>query len=284
MTNLIRYLKINFIVVICILLSVLNIFFLNTNVARVIFLDVGQGDAALIQFGDFDILIDGGPGPHLESKLKSYMNFDNHKIELVILTHPHLDHMGGLFNVIDKYFVPTIWINEVCYESEYYRSFLEKYRNLIVQVVMGTSASIENVFRLSVLYPFESEVIDKSCPKGYGKYESFDRNVNNDSIVVRLEASQKTFLFMGDAEIGLERRLLNAEVLYNVDILKAGHHCSKTSSSQRFLDTVNPQIAICSCGENNKYGHPSKDVLGRMKEMKINYFVTYESSDVVIQL
>lgn len=279
-----NYLKSNAVVFLCLLLSIFNILHTDKSISRVVFIDVGQGDASLIQFGSFDILVDGGSDSQLENKLKNYMGFNNHIIELLIVTHPHLDHIGGLFGLVEKYQIPTIWVNEVCYESEYYKEFLKRNREILVQVDNTYFVREINTFSLEVLYPIEVGSIDEKCPEGYGKYRSLNRNVNNDSIVLKLTVREKSVLFMGDGEIELERKLLGMNDIRNADLLKAGHHCSNSSSSQQFLDIVNPQIAICSCGRDNKYNHPSGHVLERFNKEKIQYYITYETSDVVIQL
>jgi competence protein ComEC len=114
--------------------------------------------------------------------------------------------------------------------------------------------------------------------------ESWDGNINNDSLVFEFEYKETKVLFMGDAEIALENYLLESNQLSDVDILKAGHHCSDTSSGYNFLEEIDPELVICSYAEGNKYGHPSSEVLKRFEELGIEHVSTADEGNIVVWL
>ena len=233
----------------------------------VVFLDVGQGDSILIQKGNFQILIDGGADNSALYQLPQYMPYGDMKIDLVVLTHPHDDHMFGLFEIFDRYEIGKVLYNSVDYKSEIYEYFLsldinnneaeEGYMYLI-----GT-------WRFQILY--SSDYV----------YEE-TKNINNSSIVAELTTDNKSFLFMGDAEAEEEEYLIKMGILDQVDVLKAGHHCSKTASSEAFLNTVKPKIAVCSYGESNKYGHPHAETIQRFRDMNMVILSTEKEGNIYI--
>jgi competence protein ComEC len=114
---------------------------------------------------------------------------------------------------------------------------------------------------------------------------ALDENLNNDSIVLLLRYLNKEILLMGDAEIEVEEILLQDYGLdiIDVDILKAGHHCSKTASSYEFIKTTNPDVSICSCGEDNRFGHPHEETIETFNMLNIPYHITWEDGDYVVE-
>ncbi len=256
-----------------VLLSILYITLVKP-INCVVFLDVGQGDATLIQQGDIQILIDGGDDLNVVYELSKYMKFNDRRIEVVVLTHPHDDHLVGILEVMDRYEVGEIWIYPVCYNNPNYKLLLESGVK-IREVEEGMNFNIEDI-RLNILWPVEN----KTAECEVGKYKSWDGNINNDSLVIHVEHLNKSFLLMGDAEEEVEKEL---NINFKVDFLKAGHHCSKTSSSETFLKMAKPSKAICSCGEGNKFGHPSSGTLKNFSSLNVQYFVTYESGNIVVR-
>jgi len=231
----------------------------------VFFLDVGQGDAILIQKGSTQVLIDGGEDSSVLYGLGEYMPFGDMEIELVVLTHPHADHINGLLYVFERYEVGEVWFNYVDYKSDIYEYFLTLEIPL-KQAEEGTRYILDD-WVMEVI--FSSDIV-------YGK----DNNLNNASIVLQLEADNYKYLLMGDAEVEVEKFLIEENILEDIDILKAGHHCSKTASSEEFLNIVKPEIAICSYGEGNKFGHPHKETIDRFKERGIKILSTKEEGNI----
>ncbi len=241
----------------------------ETSNPEIIFFDVGQGDAILIQQDNFQILIDGGPDDAIIYHLAKKMPADDKTIEIVVLTHPHEDHIRGLMNVLDEFTVEKVFINRIEYENKAYRYLLENYEDILVQVKEGDTFKYGEVLG-TVIYPPKEKKVQ-------------DRNINNESVAILTEVQDYRVLLMGDAEHEVERRLLESHYLENIYILKAGHHCSKTSTSDMFLNVTNPQLAICSCGEGNKFGHPDYETLEKFQNLGVQYLVTYKEGNIVIK-
>jgi competence protein ComEC len=241
----------------------------------VVFLDVGQGDAILIQSGSEQVLVDGGPDKEVIYLLPKYMPVYDRKIEYVVLTHPHADHIDGLLYVFERYDIGEIWYYPVCYPSKNYEFLLQNFDN-IKKVGRGDTIRLKDI-KIDVLWPILDNVTDICV-------SSYDGNINNDSIVLDFEYLGKEFLLMGDIENKVESVLISeGYVGVGYDILKAGHHCSKTSNSETFLKFTSPRMAICSAGEGNSFGHPSYETLTTFSSLNVQYLVTYEEGDIQIK-
>jgi len=240
---------------------------------EVVFFDVGQGDSIFIETPErFQVLIDGGPGLAVLEKLGQEMPFYDRTIDLIILTHPDHDHLFGLLEVLKRYEVKNIlWTGVIGDTAEW-----EEWKRLIEQegadiIIAETGQKIvlsENIY-LSILYPFES--LENKEVKG----------CNNTSIVANLVFEGVSFLFTGDIEKEVERKLVEQNVDLDSDILKVAHHGSKTSSCLEFLEIVSPELAVISVGENN-YGHPHPDVLANLEKFDIQVLITKELGDIKI--
>ncbi len=242
----------------------------------IVFLDVGQGDAALIiDESGKKFLIDGGDGDYVVYRIAKYLHPKDRKIDTIILTHPHQDHLSGLIDIIKRYEVEEIWYYPVCYDTQLYEYFLSLGEN--ISFVPHDYIYEGSLFSLEVLYPLEA-VLQEECLR----YS----NINNGSIVVKLDSDNLSILFMGDAEHEQEdllvRRYRKSDL--EASILKAGHHCSRTASSKRFLDFVDPQYAICSVGFENRFGHPHREVIQNFESLGIEYYLTSEEGDIFISL
>lgn len=235
--------------------------------SRVIFLHVGQGDATLVQKGDFQILVDTGPDDSVVYELPKYMSFFDHTIEIVILTHSHDDHTQGIFSILENYDVGSIYISKECFKSADL-SYLETNYGSLIKDVSELQELVYEDISLNKIYPVKDE-----C----------NSNVNNDSLVYELKLPQKKILLMGDAEVEVEEYLIENSLFEDVDILKTGHHCSKSSTSEMFLTTVKPELAICSVGEGNKFGHPHSETLKLLEEYNVQYLITYQEGNIVVK-
>ncbi|MFH1284504.1 MAG: ComEC/Rec2 family competence protein [Candidatus Peregrinibacteria bacterium] len=231
---------------------------LPDNDFHIYFLDVGQGDSIFIKTPEnHQILIDGGgsDGGVIE-QLGQVMPFFDKSIDLVILTHPHSDHVDGLVEVIKRYDVSNVLITGVYSDYAGYFEFLDGIYEAGANVFFADSN--EN-FRfadvnIDVLYPFD-EII--------GEY--FE-NLNNSSIAIMASYSDKKILLTGDLEIEGEKALVESGDNLDADILKAGHHGSKTASSDEFLKKVKPETVVIQCGEGNSFGHPHEETLFNLEE------------------
>lgn len=241
------------------------------------FFDVGQGDAIFIETPQrHQILIDGGPTSVILEKLGKEMPFWDKSIDLIILTHPERDHIVGLIEVLKKYKIENILWTGVLRDTAEYQEWLksiEKERAKIKiakagQKIYCLRPDVKHCY-IDILYPFES--LEGETVK----------NTNNTSIIGKLIFNENSFLFTGDAYESVEKKLLEKETELNSDVLKVGHHGSKTSTCEEFLEKVLPEIAVIQVGEN-KYGHPHPEVLERLKKFDIKVLRTAKEGDIKI--
>ena len=252
----------------------LNFSTLESN-PRVIFLDVGQGDSILlIDSSGKKILIDGGGGDYVVYSVSDYLHPRDRYIDYIILTHPHEDHISGLIDILERFEVGEVLYYPACYNSSLYRYFLSLGED-IKSINKGFNYIGQN-FDLKLLYPIEDVK---------GECIEFP-NVNNASIVTKLESDSGSILFMGDGEHEVEEFLMKnyKKEILQTDVLKAGHHCSRTASSEKFLNYISPKYAICCVGEGNKFGHPHEEVIENFERLGIKFDLTYETGDIVLEL
>ena len=241
---------------------------------EVVFLNVGQGDSILVQQDNFQVLFDGGPDDSVIYELAKHMPLFDKKIEVLVLTHPHADHINGLMLVLQEYKVDKIIINRIEYDNKAYDHLLDKYSGKIVEVSAGDYMTYRDL-DFVVLFPFFYDYEDDKMQQ--------ENNINNESIVTLLTIKNNKILLMGDAEKELEEKLLNYPIIRDINVLKVGHHCSKTSSSEMFLKITNPKIAICSCSEKNNFGHPSSETLEKLKNVNAQVYLTFEEGNIVFR-
>lgn len=226
------------------------------------YLDVGQGDAILIKTPENQkILIDGGPDMSILDQLGGNLAFFDRNIDVMILTHPHADHLNGLVEVIRRYDIGKIYYTGVVHTSPAYFEWLEviKQFNVPMDIIKGPKIlELGDDLQLEFLYPFE-DITNMEFSE-----------LNNTSIVNKLIYKDKSFLFMGDAEKEVEQHLIDLEIDINADVIKLGHHGSSSSSSEEFLQIVNPEYAIIQCGADNNFGHPHLSVIRRLERLGIN--------------
>ena len=241
---------------------------------EVVFFNVGQGDSILIETPQgHQILIDGGPDETVLEKLGKEMSFYDRTIDLVILTHPHSDHLRGLISVLERYQVENILWTGVNYQSQLY----QKWQRMIgeegakIYIAQAGQRIISPEVVLEILYPFESlegkEVED----------------LNDTSINARLIFGEKPFLFTGDASQEIELALIkDFQERLKSNVLKVGHQGSRTSSAQEFIGQVLPEIAVISVGKDNSYGHPHSETLDTLEKYDITVLRTDRDGDIKI--
>lgn len=238
----------------------------------VTFFDIGQGDAIFIEVpGGNQVLIDGGPDDAILAKLGRTLPFWDRTIDLLVLTHPHADHLDGLIEVLKRYdadIVLETGVNHSIPEYEEWRQLLKEKDVKVVVAKSGQRIRLSDSTYLDILTPFES--FEGSSPK----------DIHDAMVVSKLVHGLTTALLMGDAEKSLEYQLLFAGANLRGDILKVGHHGSKTSSSEDFLKIVSPRFAVISVGRKNRYGHPNQEVTDRFNSLGIKIFRTDENGDV----
>jgi competence protein ComEC len=237
--------------------------------------DVGQGDSILSEEGDRQILIDGGPDASVLAKLGEVMPPGDDTIDLVVLTHPHSDHVTGLDAVVKKYSIGRILKTDAISGSAIDRDFdaTIKEKNIPVDNPATTAAEQVGDMSYQVLHYENQAAID-------AKHKGSDDGLNDSSIVGMLSYKNKKFLLMGDATTVIEDALLASGTDLKADFLKIGHHGSSYSTGETFLSAVAPVYAAMSLGAKNTYGFPAWRVLELLKKDAIKYFRTDTDGDI----
>lgn len=271
---------------------VCNLAYYQNSAVVVGFLDVGQGDSSIIISARKEvILIDGGPDDSVLVGLGEFLPSWVRKIDVIILTHPHADHVAGLVVVAKRYEIGMLVWNPVAYFDSNYCELaktVKKY-GIIERRISGTeSVALKDglVLDFWAMTVADDGQYDNPDLEGRACVQNANNrhNINNDSVVVLVRYGSFSVLYMGDAEIEAENLYLDdasENMPSSVTILKAGHHCSRTASGARFLTVVKPQIAICSVGRENTFGHPHSEVLERFLSFDIAFERTDEVGSVI---
>lgn len=231
------------------------------------FLDVGQGDSALIRSGDQTMLIDAGENDQGDVVVSYLKDLGIQKLDYVVGTHPHSDHIGGLDTVINAFDVGTVILPPKEHTSRTFEDVLnaiENKRLTITKPEVGTEYPLGNA-SFCIIAP----------NKDYGD------DLNNWSVGIQVTDGDCSFLFTGDAEAPAEADMAANGIPLKSDVLKLGHHGSSTSSSPLFLDRVDPDYAVITCGVGNSYGHPHKETMEELDKRGIEVFRTDEQGTVI---
>lgn len=233
---------------------------------KVHFLDVGQGDSIFIELPTNETILIDASIKDASDKIINYLKEENvSKIDYVFATHPHSDHIGGMSAVIKAFDIGQIYMPKAVTTTKTYENLLLtiKDKNLKIKTAKTGNTIIDtDDLKLVVLAPNQDS------------YES----LNNYSIVLKLTYKEKSFLFMGDAE-NLSEKEITGDV--EADALKVGHHGSRTSTSQAFLNKVNPSYAVISVGLNNDYKHPHQEVIDCLEKKNIKIYRTDQNGDII---
>lgn len=234
------------------------------------YIDVDQADAILLIAGDTKILIDGGNTGTAGDVLAYLRRFGAEELDLVVNTHPHGDHLGGIPTVLNQIPAEEIWCSTTSYGTSLFDRFekaADKQDLTIYHPAPGTVFKEGNL-SVMVLGPLY----------GNSTYE----DLNDTSLVLMVQFGQRRFLFTGDMESYAEQQLLSANINLQADVLKVGHHGSYSSTSQVFLDKVDPEYGIISCGRDNEYGHPHDAPVNRLNRAEVELYRTDLMGSVVI--
>lgn len=241
----------------------------NPNILSVHYINVGQGDSELIQINNKNLLIDAGP-TDAENKVLSYLDEHGVKtLDYVVATHPHEDHIGGMSKVIKHFKIK----NFICPKTVQiqttpsFRAMINalKVNNIkIQQPIPGEGLNLGKDINCLILAP----------------NSSYYEDLNNYSIVIKITYGNTRFLFEGDASELSEQEMIAAGDNLSADVLKVGHHGSKSATSPEFLKEVSPKVAIISCGLNNDYHHPHKITLDKLKEVHCKIYRTDLNGDI----
>lgn len=237
----------------------------------VYYLDVGQSDCSIVVCDDEVMVIDTGSYPQTEKIREALYSLEVEVIDYLVVTHQHDDHMSGAEKLMNIYEVENIIMpmlsEENAVKSEAYSRLLSAISQNNVNPI--ASQNIEG-FNLG------SAQIEILAPNKQYK------ELNNMSIVMKITYGENSFLFQGDAESQVEKELLYSDYDLTADVLKLGHHGSKTATTENYLDAVNPEIAIISCGQGNSYGHPRVTVMEYLVRRNIDYYITAFNGDITV--
>lgn len=227
-----------------------NYYIASDDELKVYFFDVGQADSIFVMSSGECMLIDAGNNADGKLIVKQLENMNIDTIDYVVGTHPHEDHIGGLDDVINNFKIKNVLMPKKTTTTKTYEDVLKAIKNANLKI---KTPKVGDIFYVGMA---KSEVMG---------IENDAENLNENSIIIELTYGDKKFLFTGDAEVANEK----LRSWDDIDVLKVAHHGSRTSSSEEFLEQVKPEYAIISCGQDNDYGHPHKEVIGRLKGVKI---------------
>ena len=232
---------------------------------KIHYIDVGQGDSELIQIDGKNILIDAGTS---DKKALEYLKSAGiTKLDYVIATHPHKDHIGSMDNVIDNFYIGTFYAPDISTTANAYENMINSLNKKSLKATVpkvGDQITIGNA-AITFLAPNSNTYED----------------LNNYSIVVKLKYGNNSFLFMGDAQALSENEMLTKQLDVQADVLKVGQHGSDTSTSQEFLNKVNPKYAVISCGKDDSNQHPNQTTIEKLNAKNIEVFRTDLNGTVV---
>ena len=244
---------------------------------KINFIDVGQGDSCLITTPqNKKVIVDSGGSESYDvgkNVLLPYL-LDKRitKIDYIMISHFDTDHCKGFEYVLENLKVKNVIISKQSETSENFKQIMKIIRkkriNLIV-VQKGSKIKIDNFTTVDIISPHSENIAD---------------NMNDNSIVAKLEAYNFSILFTGDASEKIEKELIKEKINLKSDILKVSHHGSKTGTSEEFLKSVKPKIALIGVGENNKFGHPTEDVIKRLTENKVKIYRTDRNGEISIKI
>ena len=234
------------------------------------YMDVGQGDAAYIKVNGNDILIDAGPRSNSKELLEQLKAKNIDDFELVIATHPHEDHIGGMVDVFKEYEVKAFYSPKITHTTKTYENLVKAVKDeglKTKELKGGMVIDLGEGAKFEVFTPQKSE------------YEE----LNDYSPIMKLSFGDTSYLFTGDAEkLAEEEALAKYKTSHDSDVIKFGHHGSSSSSSNAFIEAVSPKYGIISCAKDNKYGHPHRETLDIIKKYNIKTFRTDTDGEIIL--
>ena len=232
---------------------------------NIYYFDVGQADCILIQNKNHNMVIDAGNNADGKYIVKAMKSIGVEKIDYLVGTHAHEDHIGGMDDIIRNFEINTFYMPEIITTTKTFEDVLDALEEKQV--------------------PFDTPEIDKSFNLGDAIVDTIyvgddETDLNNSSIVLKVTYGRNAFLFMADAETKVEKKIMNKDI--SADVLKVGHHGSSNGTSKEFLQEVNPTYAIISVGKGNDYGHPHKATLKRLNNQNVKVHRTDKENTIIV--
>lgn len=234
------------------------------------YIDVGQADGMLLIAGETTVLIDAGNTDTSGAVVKYLRRFGITELDLVINTHPHGDHLGGIPAVLQNFTAKEVWCSHAGFTTtlfSYFKDAVHK-QGLEIQCPAPGTTYASDGLTIEVLGPLHS----------VSDYE----DLNDTSLVLMIKYGERKFLFTGDMEAYAEKQLVGADIDLKADVLKVGHHGSYSSTSYEFLKEVAPEYGIISCGRDNEYGHPHNGPVYRLRDAGVELYRTDLMGDIIL--
>lgn len=238
------------------------------SLLEVIILDVGQADSILLKTDDHTMLIDAGNTDQDQLMLNYLATYGVTKLDYLVATHPHADHIGSMASVVKAMDnIGTVIMPDKPHTTKTYENLIKAIDEKNIPINMPKPGDTFTMGKAN---------IQVTAPKNLA-----DNDLNEVSIVLRVEFGETVFLFTGDADTKSEKDQLASGLPLKADVLKVGHHGSRTSSTQKYLDAVKPSYAVISCGVGNTYGHPHSEVMTRLHGTGAEIYRTYENGTII---
>lgn len=242
----------------------------NSARLEVHFIDVGQGDSILVKSPSGQaMLVDAGEQEQGQRVVDYLHSQGVAKLTVLVATHPHSDHIGGLGAVLNSFAVERVYMPRVTHNTEQFRDLLTRIKSQGLKITTA---------RAGVGIPLDGVNAEFIAPQGSGY-----KDLNDYSAVIKLTCGENSFLLMGDAEEASEREMLESGVNLRAEVLKVGHHGSYSSSTLAFLQAAKPQYAVIMCGKDNDYGHPHQETLERLRVMGIRVYRSDVNGNLVMK-
>ena len=233
------------------------------------FIDVGQGDCILIQVNNKNLLIDSGTSDSKQKLIRYLKNNNITKLDYIVATHPHEDHIGGMSSIINAFDIGEFFAPKVTATSQSFTDMIRALRSKNLKI---------HIARPNMYLDLGPDTSCVMLSPNSATYE----NTNDYSCVIKISFKNSSYLFTGDAAAQAEQELIAKGYNLKAQVLKVGHHGSKTSTSPKFLNEVSPKIAIISCGAFNTYGHPNTETLDKLKGINCMIYRTDIDKNIVL--
>lgn len=235
---------------------------------KVHFIDVGQADCILIQAGEKNMLIDAGNNEDAEIVVAYLKEHGVKKLDYVIGTHGHEDHIGSLDEVIYQFEIGELFLPRQSYDSKSYRDVLKAVKVIGIGITVPSFQDVRSLGEARFIFV---------TPDAKEDYE----DVNDSSLGIRITNGAHSFLMCGDISKEMEKRLIRSRIYLQSDVLKLNHHGSSDTSSEAFLKAVAPRYAVISCEANNEFGHPHESTMKKLRELGMELFRTDQQGTII---